>query len=147
MYIPTKDKSGEPIFGVRGGGLYTRRGLHSGGGTLPSICSLPNSIFFLFFQYKSRIFAFFTSCKMGNMFRVDNKDTRIRKVNIKVKNKDTVDVVLATLSLTLGTFHFLLQCFYCWPWSVNCWLGLLFVNLMLCACWNQFGQTFHLWRN
>ena len=132
---------------VKRGGLYLRRGLHLGGKTLPSICSLPNSIFFLFFQYKSRIFAFFTSCKMGNMFRVDNKDTRIRQFNIKVKNKDTVDVVLATLLLTLITFHFLLQCFYCWLLSVNCWLGLLFVNLMLCAFWNQFGQSFHLWRN
>ena len=140
VYIWTKDRVG-------GGVLYTRRGLQLGGETLPSICSLPNSIFFLFFQYKSRIFAFFTSCKMGNMFRVDNKDTRIRKVNIKAKNKDTVDVVLATSLLTLRTFHFLLQCFYCWLWSVNCWLGLLFVNLMLCACWNQFGQSFHLWRN
>ena len=130
------------IWGKRGG-LYTRKGLHSGGETLSSISSLPNSIFFLFFQYKSCIFAFSTSCKMRNMFRVDNKDTRICRVNIKVKNKDTVDVVLATLLLTLRTFNFLLQCFYCWLWSVNCWLGLLFVNLMLCGCWNQFGQSFH----
>ena len=45
--------------------------------------------------------------------KVDNKDTRIRKVNNKVKNKDTIDVVLATLLLTMSTFHFLLQCFYC----------------------------------
>ena len=28
------------------------------------------------------------------MFKVNNKDTRIRKVDDKVKNKDTVDVVL-----------------------------------------------------
>ena len=141
MYTRTKDKSGKPIFGVRGGGLYTRRGLHSGGETLPSISSLPNSIFFLLLQYESLIFAFFTSCKTGNMFRVDNKDTRIHKVNIKVKNKDIVEVVLATLSLTLRTFHFLLQCFYCWLWSVTCWLGLLFVNLMLClleSIWTNF---------
>ena len=33
------------------------------------------------------------------MFKVNNKDTRIRKVNDKVKNKDTVDVVLASLLL------------------------------------------------
>ena len=50
---------------------------------------------------------------MWNMFKVNNKDTRIHKVNDKVKNKDTVDVVLASLLLTLTTFHFLLQCFYC----------------------------------
>ena len=48
-----------------------------------------------------------------NMFKVNNKDTRICKVNDKVKNKDTIDVVLASLLLTLNTFYFLLQCFYC----------------------------------
>ena len=36
------------------------------------------------------------------MFKVNNKDTRIRKVNDRVKNKDTVDVVLASLLLTLN---------------------------------------------
>ena len=35
------------------------------------------------------------------MFKVNNKDTRIRKVNDKVRNKDTVDVVQASLLLTL----------------------------------------------
>ena len=34
------------------------------------------------------------------MFRVNNKDTRIRKVTDKVKNKDSVEVVLASLLLT-----------------------------------------------
>ena len=62
---------------------------------------------------------------MWNMFKVNNKDTRIDKVNDKVKNKDTVDVVLASLVLTLNTFDFLLQCFYCW---------LLFLFYMLIAC-------------
>ena len=53
------------------------------------------------------------------MFKVNNKDTRIRKsryVNTesdKVKNKDIVDVVLASLLLTLNTFLFLLQFLYC----------------------------------
>ena len=46
------------------------------------------------------------------MLKVKNKETKIRKVNYKVKNKDTVDVVLATLLLTLSVFHFLLQCFF-----------------------------------
>ena len=103
--------------------------------------------FLSFFQYKPRISAFFMSCKMWDMFKVNNKVTRIRKVNDKVKNKDTVDVVLASLLLTLNTCHFLLQCFYCWLWPVNCRLGLLLVFLTLCACWNQFRQSFHLWRN
>ena len=42
------------------------------------------------------------------MFKVNNKGTRICKVN-KVKNKDTVDVVLASLLLALHKFHFLLR--------------------------------------
>ena len=45
---------------------------------------------------------------MRNTFEVNNKDTRIRKVNYKVRNNDTVVVVVASLSLTLNTFHFLL---------------------------------------
>ena len=65
--------------------------------------------FLVFFQYKARILAFFTSCKILNMFKVNNKDTRIRKVNDEVKNKDTVDVVLASLLLTLNS---LLLTFY-----------------------------------
>ena len=32
------------------------------------------------------------------MFKVNNKDIRIRKVNDKVKNKDTLDVVLASFT-------------------------------------------------
>ena len=31
------------------------------------------------------------------MFKVNNKDTGIRKINDKVKNKDTVDFALAEL--------------------------------------------------
>ena len=110
-----------------------------------SICSLLNLL--SFFQYKARISVFLTSRKMWNMFKVYNKDARIRKVNDKVKNKETVDVTLASLFLTLNTFHFFLQCFYCWLWSVNCRLGLLFVVQTLCGCWNQLRQSFHLWRN
>ena len=105
-----------------------------------SIWNLLNFLFFLFFQYKARISPFFTTCKMWNMFKVNTKDSRIRAFNDKVKNKNTIDVVLASLLLTLNTFHFLLQCFFCWLWSVNCRLGLLFVVLTLFACWNQFRQ-------
>ena len=46
------------------------------------------------------------------MFQVNNKDSKIRKVNDKVKNKGTVDVVLASLLLTFNTFHLLLQQLY-----------------------------------
>ena len=122
------------------GGAYIREEKHF---NLQSV----KLTFLSFFQHKSRISAFFPSCKMWDMFKVNNKDTRIRKVNDKVKNKDTVDVVRAFLLLTLNTFHFLLQCFYCWLWSVSFRLGLLFVVLTLCACWNQFRQSFPLWRN
>ena len=45
------------------------------------------------------------------MFKVINKDTRIRQVNDKVKNKDTVEVVLASLLLALNLLHFLLYCY------------------------------------
>ena len=91
---------------------------------------------------KARISAFFTSRKMWHMFKVNNKDTIIRKGNDKVKNKDIAEVVPVSLVLTLNTFNFC-----CWLWSVNCRLGLVFVVLMLCASWNQFRQSFHLWRN
>ena len=57
---------------------------------------------------KAHISAYFTSCQLQNMFKVINKDTRIRKVNDKVNNKDILDVVLVSLLLTLNTFHFLL---------------------------------------
>ena len=52
------------------------------------------------------------------MFKVNNKDTSIRKVNDNVKNKDTVDVALASLLLTSNTFCFLLHCF-CLPHVSN----------------------------
>ena len=88
-------------------------------------------------------------CKIWNMFKVNNKDTRTHKVNTKVNNKDIIDIVLISLLLNLNIMHLLLQCFYCWLWSVNCQLGLLLVVLILCTCWcwNEFRQRFHLWRN
>ena len=64
-----------------------------------------------FFQYKAR-FAFLVAEDV-KMFKVNNKDTRICKVNNKIKNKETTDVVLVTLFLTLSTFQSMLQCFYC----------------------------------
>ena len=90
--------------------------------------------FLSFFQCKVCILAYFTPWKVWNMFKVNIKGTRISKVNDKVKNKYTVDVVLVPLLLNLNTFHVLLPCFFCWRWSVNCWLELLLVVLTLCAC-------------
>ena len=90
--------------------------------------------FFIFFSCIKHVFRHvFTSCKIWNLFKVNNIDTRIRKINGKVKNKDSVDVVLASLWLTWNTVHFLLQCFYLWLRSVNCQLGLMFVVLTLCV--------------
>ena len=126
-------KYSRPWWAYIRGGIYTRS-LYLGGKAL-QFASVKLT-FLSFFQYKARILAFFTSPKIWNMFKVNNKDTRIRKVNNKVKNKDTVDIVLASLLLTLNTFHFLFHCFYCWLWSVNCRLWLLLVALTLCACWN-----------
>ena len=59
---------------------------------------------------------------MRNMFKVKNKDTRIRKVNDKVKNKETIDVVLASLLLTLNTFYFLYSVFIAdFDWLISGW--------------------------
>ena len=99
---------------------------------------------------------FFTSCKMWNMFKVNNKGTGIRKVNDKVKNKDTIDVVLASLLLTLNPFNFLLQCFFCWFWSrwisctskmhLNTWERVTFsVNFQVCETFSDVSQTRQTW--
>ena len=82
-YIRTRDKFDEPIFDeeviyVVGAYIWEKN---------TSICNPLNLLFFLFFQHTVRISAFFTSYKLRNMF----------KVNDKVKNKDTVDVVLTSL--------------------------------------------------
>ena len=61
-YIRTKDG--------RAGGAYIREEKHF---NLQSV----KLTFLSFFQYKARISAFFKSCKMSNMFKVNNKDTRI----------------------------------------------------------------------
>ena len=115
-------KSRKYVLGVYTDNRRILMGLYSSGERLifgrknSSISNLLNLLFFLFILYKLHVLAFFTSCKMKNMFKANNKDTRIRKVNDKIKRKDTVDVVLASLLLTLNTFHFLLQSFNCWLW-------------------------------
>ena len=57
---------------------------------------------------EASILTFFRWCKLRTMFKVNNKDTRIHKVNDKVKNKDTDDAILAYLLLTWNIFHLLL---------------------------------------
>ena len=104
------------IRGTGGGGIVYRT-------KYASLCQSVKVTFLSFFQNKARILAIFTSCKMWNMFKVKTTDTRIRKVNNKIKNKDTIDAVLASLLLTLNTFHFLLPFLFCWLWSVNGRLG------------------------
>ena len=133
--------------GGRGWGSYIRDGvLYLGKKTLQyAICYTYYFSFFL--QCKACILAYFSSCNMWNMFKINNKGTRIRRVNDKVNNKDTIDVVLVSLLLTFNTFDYLLQSFYFWIGSVNCRLELLLVVLTLCSCWNQFRKSFHFWRN
>ena len=77
-------------------------GLYSGEGEEASIRAL---------QCKARILAFFMSGEIWNMFKLISKDTRISQVNDKVKNKDTVEVVLASLLLALNLLHFLFCCY------------------------------------
>ena len=78
------------------------------------------------------------------MSKADNKDPRLCKGKNKVNNKKILDVVLVSLLLNLNKFLFLLQCFYCWFWSINFRLELFLVVLTFCVCWNQFRQTFDL---
>ena len=92
-YIQTKENFDGSIFGK----TYVPEEKHL---NLQSV----KVTFLSFYQYKARVLAFFTSCKMWNMFKVNNKDIRIGEVNNKVKSKDTIDVVLASLLLTLNTF-------------------------------------------
>ena len=120
-------------------GLYSGRGAYIRVQKRFKLQSVKH-FFLSFLQYKARISGFFTSCKMRNMFKVYNKNRRIRKINEKVKNKDTVDVVLASLLLT---FNFLLHCFHCWLWSVSCRLGLFllfwrFVPILCATSYNKF---------
>ena len=104
----------------RGGGVFLRENI--------SICNPLNLLFFLFLSIKL-VFRHF-SCRGG----CEMCSWLTRKVNDKVNNKDTIDVVLASLLLTFNTFDYLLQSFYFWIWSVNCRPELLLVVLTLCSC-------------
>ena len=90
-----------------------------------------NLTFLSFFQYKARISAFFLSCEKCSKLTIKKPEYVTLTIKLKIKT------LLTSLLLTLNIFHFLLQCFYCWLWSVNCCLGELSVVLTLCACWNQ----------
>ena len=107
------------VYADKGGGLYT-----GGGGIFVRKNTFTRNLlnlllFFLFFQYKARIFACFTSCKMWNMFKVNNKAPEYVKLTIKLTIKTPLTLFWSLL-LNLNIFHFLWQCFCCWLWSVNC---------------------------
>ena len=93
-----------------------------------SVCNLLKLLFFVFCCIK-HIFQYFSPHARCEIFsKLTIKTPEYIKLTIKLKNKDTIDVVLASLLLTLNTFQ--LQCFCCWLWSVNFQLGLL----LLCVC-------------
>ena len=70
------------------GGAYIREEKHF---NLQSV-----KLAFLFLQYKARISAFSRRgrCEICSKLTID---TSIRKVNDKVKNKDTIDIILTSL--------------------------------------------------
>ena len=80
---------------------YLERGLLFGWKNT-SICNLQNFSFFS--QYRARILSFFTPCKIWNMFKINNEDTRIPKVNNKFKNKDVLPPVLLALNTSYSVF-------------------------------------------
>ena len=43
--------------------------------------------------------------------------------------KYAIDIVLVSLLLTLNILHILFQCFWCWLWTCNCRLGIIFLLL------------------
>ena len=85
-----KKKSDGRFFG--GGGAYIREDKH---------CNLQS--------VELTFLSFFSSIK--HVFRHFSR--RARSEMFKINNKDTVDVVLASLLLTLNTFQILLKCLYC----------------------------------
>ena len=104
--------------------------------------------FLSFFLYKTRVchISRHERCEICSKLTIKTPEYVKFTIN-KANNKDTVDVILVSLLLDLNIIHFLLQCFYCWLWSVHCRLGSLLVVLTLCGCWNQFRQSFQLWKN
>ena len=96
-------------------GASIRVALCTGGITLQFAICKPIT-FLSFFQYKARILAYFTSarCEICSKLIIKTPGYVERRVNDKVNNKDNVDIVLASLLLTLSTFHFVLQCFCNW---------------------------------
>ena len=131
---------------IHSGRIYGQRtylmGLHSGrrglifGRKNTSNCNLLNIIFF--FQYKTRILIFFTSCKMWNMLKVNNKDTRIRKVDDKVKNKETVDVVLCLFIVNFEHISLLVIVLLLLTWTSS-----LPAGVIVCFCCSLFWRFVH----
>ena len=113
VYIRTKYKFDGPIFGERGD-IIVRKNI--------STCNLLNLLLlFLFFKYKICILASFTPCKTWNIFKVNNKNTRARKVSNKGNNTDIADVVLVSILLNL--------------YSISCYSDSIIHFLKLIASW------------
>ena len=114
-------KSSIKIPSIRPGRIHGQRAtlmdLYSGGFYTGGLMHRRNNTsiitFLSFFQYKARILAYFTSarCEICSKLIIKTPGYVERRVNDKVNNKDNVDIVLASLLLTLSTFHFVLQCF------------------------------------
>ena len=123
--MQTKDKFDRPVFGELLGAYIREKKRFNSQSFKPIFIS-----FFPIIKHVSRHLSRRARCEICSKLTIR---IRIPKVNDKVKTKDIVDVVLASLLLTLNTFHFLLQCFHGRIWSVNCRLGFLFVVLTLFA--------------
>ena len=141
----TKEKFDGLIFGC-GDGLYL---VYSGRKTLQfAIWSIRLTFIIrisVFFMFSCRV-----KCEIYSKLTIKTPEYITLTIKLKITTPFTSFWPLYTfwpLYATLDTFQFLLQSFYCWLWSVNCRLGLLFVVLTLCSCWNKFRQIFHLWRN
>ena len=81
-----------------------------------STCNLLTYYFSFILSSINSVFWHLTPYKVWKMFKVNNKNTRTRKINNKVNNKGIVHVVLVSLLLNLNIFCFLLQCFHRWLW-------------------------------
>ena len=68
---------------------------------------------FIFFSIKHIFRHFSCSARCEICSKLTIKTPEYINLTIKLKNKDTIDVVLVSFLLTLNTFDFLLQCFYC----------------------------------
>ena len=118
--------SGAGDWGVGSGGLYC-----TGKSLQHAFCS--TYYFSFFFPILSSYFCIFHVVRRCEIYsKLPIKAAEYVKLRIRL-TIDTVEVTLVSLLLTLNTFHFLLQCFYCWLWSAISSLGLLLIVLRFCV--------------